>query len=103
MIFYFLKGRFALQIVGLLLLSCVAGVFEPCFTSDPSLVAANVVEEVESDAEEFRHDEFRETVFYEASQVWQPVCFWTLHLSDRPRLGVDDAFFEPQLQRPPPA
>jgi len=62
-----------------------------------------VLEEVETDAEEFRHDEFRETVFYEACQVWQPISFWTLHLSDRPRLGVDDAFLRPQLQRPPPA
>ena len=103
MIRYFSTGRFAALIVGLLLLSSAIGVFDPWITSDPSLVAATVLEEVETDAEEFRQDEFRETVFYEASQVWQPISFWTLHLSDRPRLGVDDAFLKPQLQRPPPA
>lgn len=96
-------GRLPALVVAFLLLSFAVGIVDPWLSEEQQSVAVNLVEEVEVDAEESLHDVFLETAFYEASHVWQPVLFWPLCLSDRPRQGAQRAFLEPQSQRPPPA
>lgn len=98
----FVSGRISALIAGLLLLSIAIGVVDPWLTKDAPNVAVNVVEEIELDAEELRHDWSLEPVCHSASQVSVPVATWALLISDRPRLGVGDSFLEPQAQRPPP-
>lgn len=96
-------GRLSASVIALLMLTFAVGVFDPWISEDQQNAAVNLVEELEVDAEESLHDVFLETVFYEASRVWQPVLFWPLCLSDCPRHGAHLAFLEPQSQRPPPA
>jgi len=99
---FFVSGRFSALVAGLLLLSIAIGVVDPWLTKDASNVAVNLVEEIELDSEEMRHDWSLEPIFHSASQVTVSVATWALLLSDRPRLGVGDSFLEPLAQRPPP-
>jgi hypothetical protein len=95
-------GRIPALVAAMLLVSFAIGMVDPLFVDQQPDVAANLVEELEVDAEEFRCDIFLTALVYEVDQMWRLVSFWPLRLSDRPRHGLEDIFLAPQLQRPPP-
>lgn len=95
-------SRISALVAWFLLLSFAIGMVDPWIRQDLPSVAINLVEEVELDAEEVLEEGFLEPVFHQTIQVWTLVSSWPVLISDRPRLGIGDSFFEPQSQRPPP-